>query len=69
MTITTDIRIGYEGLRFASSAQLEIDVERGLRDSGLKPIRVCDMMSHLTITVATADLVATVDALQDMAII
>jgi hypothetical protein len=69
MTITTDIRIGYEGMAFASTAQIEIDVERGLRDSGLNPIRVCDMFSHLTITVATADLAATVDALEDMAII
>lgn len=65
---TTDIRIRYpEGCTDTDGFAAEI--EEALHEACMNPTRVCDMPSHVIITIATGDLMDAASALRDAKLI
>lgn len=60
---STDIRIDYPA-DSRSADDFAADIESLLHDNGITPQRVCDMPSHLIITINTEDLLDTATAMK-----
>lgn len=65
---TTDIRILYpEGC--TDQDGFAADIEEAIHTACMNPPRVCDMPSHVIITIATGDLMDVASALRDAKLI
>lgn len=67
---TTDIRILYpEGTIGSDAARFARKIEEILEGAGINPPRVCDMPSHVIITIATYDLFDVAATLKEAGVI